>query len=494
MSKLNKVRILVAVLGMVALAPEAAWAGDRDADPRLAQAADSDAAARKPAAGDPADVEASPPGAPAELRRSYRVSLGPWAGEFSVPEWVDVQDIMDRIRGLFGMFAILAAAVFLSDNRRAISRRVVFWGLALQWGLALLVLRVPAGARMFAAAGKMIESILGCALAGARFVFGNALVAADGPAGFVFAFRVLPTVIFVAALFAVLYHLGVMQWVVRGFAVVMAKLMGTSGAESLNVAASLFLGQTEAPLTIRPYLPRLTRSELLTVMTSGMAHVSGGVMAAYISYGIEARHILTAVIMTAPGAILLSKILVPETERPETYGAVGTAEGTADANVLDAAARGTRDGLHLALNIAAMLISFLALVELVNLGLGYFGTSLQNIVGWVMAPVAYMLGVAWEDCKGVGKLLGTRTVLNELIAFNDLGELKRNGILIDRSVVISSFALCGFANISSIGIQLGGIGALAPERRHDLARLGLRALFAGTMANYLSACIAGILL
>ena len=193
----------------------------------------------------------------------------------------------------------------------------------------------------------------------------------------------------------------------------MAKLMGTSGAESLNVAASLFLGQTEAPLTIRPYLARLTRSELLTVMTSGMAHVSGGVMAAYISYGIEARHILTAVIMTAPGAILLSKILVPETDMPETLGTVGKAEEAADANVLDAAARGTRDGLHLALNIAAMLISFLALVELVNLGLGYLwaNRSLQGIVGWVMAPVAYMLGVAWEDCKAVGKLLGTRTVL-----------------------------------------------------------------------------------
>jgi concentrative nucleoside transporter, CNT family len=198
--------------------------------------------------------------------------------------------------------------------------------------------------------------------------------------------------------------------------------------------------------------------------------------------------------MTAPGAILMSKLLVPETGTPETFGSVGKAEGTADANVLDAAARGTRDGLHLALNIAAMLISFLALVELVNLGLGYVGTSLQDIVGWVMAPVAYMLGVAWEDCKAVGKLLGTRTVLNELIAFSDLGGLRDKGILIDRSVVIASFALCGFANIASIGIQLGGIGALAPERRHDLARLGLRALFAGTMANYLSACIAGILL
>jgi concentrative nucleoside transporter, CNT family len=488
------VPILGVVLGMVAPATPPALATEQSHDVRLAQEAEPPPAERGPAskAADrfrpPVDVE------PDNGRRSYRVSLGPWSGDFSVPEWLDILDVTDRIRGFVGMFAILATAVFLSDNRRAISRRVVIWGLALQWGFALLVLRVPAGARIFAAAGKVVESILNCALSGARFVFGTALVDAQGPAGFVFAVRVLPTVIFVAALFAVLYHLGAMQWIVRGFAVVMAKLMGTSGAESLNVAASLFLGQTEAPLTIRPYLARLTRSELLTVMTSGMAHVSGGVMAAYISYGIEARHILTAVIMTAPGAILLSKILVPETGKPETLGTVGKTEEAADANVLDAAARGTRDGLHLALNIGAMLISFLALVELVNLGLGYLGTSLQGIVGWVMAPVAYMLGVAWEDCKGVGKLLGTRTVLNELIAYSDLGELKRKGVLIDRSVVIASFALCGFANISSIGIQLGGIGALAPERRADLARLGLRALFAGTMANYLSACIAGILL
>jgi CNT family concentrative nucleoside transporter len=225
-----------------------------------------------------------------------------------------------------------------------------------------------------------------------------------------------------------------------------------------------------------------------------MAHVSGGVMAAYFAYGVEPRHILTAVIMTAPGAILLSKILVPETGQPETLGTVHAAESSTDANVLDAAARGTRDGLHLALNIAAILISFLGLVALTNKGLSFFGTSLQGIVGWAMAPIAYLLGVPWEDCKAVGKLLGTRTVLNELIAFSDLGGLIKNNVLIERSIVISSFALCGFANISSIGIQLGGIGALVPERRHDLARLGIRALLAGTLANYLSACIAGILL
>ncbi len=224
---------------------------------------------------------------PVELRRIYQVSLGPWTWRFSAPESLDLLDIADRIRGLFGMLAILGVAVFLSDNRRAISGRVVFWGLVLQWGFALLVLRVPAGVNFLKQAGSAVESILDCALVGARFVFGEALVDDKGPAAFVFAFRVLPTVIFVAALFAVLYHLGVMQWVVRGFAVVMAWLMGTSGAESLNVAASLFLGQTEAPLTIRPYLPRLTNSELLTVMTSGMAHVSGGVMAAYFALGVE---------------------------------------------------------------------------------------------------------------------------------------------------------------------------------------------------------------
>jgi CNT family concentrative nucleoside transporter len=310
----------------------------------------------------------------------------------------------------------------------------------------------------------------------------------------VFAFRVLPTVIFVAALFAVLYHLGVMQCVVRGFAWVMSRLMGASGAESLNVAASLFLGQTEAPLTIRPYLPGLTRSELLTVMTSGMAHVSGGVMAAYFAFGVEPRHILTAVIMTAPGTILLAKILVPETGKPETLGTIREDTMRPDANVLDAASRGTREGLQLALNIAAMLISFIALITLINKGLGYLhsGLSLQSIMGTALAPVAYLLGVPWSDSRAVGGLLGTRVVLNELIAFGDLGGLKAK--LAERSFSIATFALCGFANFSSIGIQLGGIGALAPHRRADLARLGFRALLAGTLANYLSACIAGILL
>jgi CNT family concentrative nucleoside transporter len=494
MQVMTSLRIMIAVLLLASLAPRVASAQD-------AAKGASGPKAREPASTSTRSTTPTEPGqkprviaGPVETRRAYQISIGSWSRQIEVPDWLDLIEVADRARGFFGMFVILAVAAFLSDNRSAISGRVVFWGLFLQWAFALLVMRLPVGIELLRRAGVGVKLILDCALEGASFVFGKALVDDKGPVAFVFAFRVLPTVIFVAALFAVLYHIGVMQWVVRGFAVVMSWFLGTSGAESLDVAASLFLGQTEAPLTIRPYLSRLTRSELLTVMTAGMAHVSGGVMAAYIAYGIEARHILTAVIMTAPGAILISKMLVPETENPITLGTSSTTEPTTDANVLDAAARGTRDGLQLALNIAAMLISFLGLVALVNLGLHYLGTSLQGIVGWAMAPVAYMLGVPWQDCKGVGKLLGTRTVLNELIAFRDLGDYQSKGMLIDRSVVIASFALCGFANISSIGIQLGGIGALAPERRHDLARLGIRALLAGTLANYLSACIAGILL
>lgn len=399
---------------------------------------------------------------------------------------------LERLQSLLGIIAILGLVFALSSNRKAISRRVLIWGLLLQWVFALIVLKIPLGRYALEVAGDTVKGVLNCALEGSAFVFGAKLVAPDGPAGFVFAFRVLPTVIFVAALFAVLYHIGIMQGVVRLLAIAMEKLMGASGAESLNVAASLFLGQTEAPLTIRPYLPNLTRSELLTVMTSGMAHVSGGVMAAYFAFGVEPRHILTAVIMTAPGTILLSKILIPETGKPETLGNARPDALRPDANLLDAASRGTREGLQLALNIAAMLISFLAIIALINKGLSYTGTSLEQIFGWVLSPVAWLLGVRWRDCPTVGGLLGTRTVLNELIAYGQLKDLKSS--LDPRSFTIATYALCGFANFSSIGIQLGGIGALAPERRVDLARLGFHALLAGTLANFLSACIAGILL
>jgi len=272
----------------------------------------------------------------------------------------------------------------------------------------------------------------------------------------------------------------------------MTRLMGASGAESLNVAASIFMGQTEAPLTIRPYLNKMTRSELMTVMTSGMAHISGGIMGAYIAFGVEAKHLLAAVIMTAPGTILLAKILVPETEQPETAGTVRLVVPRTDANVIGAAARGTGEGLNLALNVGAMLISFLALVALVNAILGKFGLQLETLLGYLFGPLALVMGVPAKDALVVGNLLGTRTVLNELIAYSQLGPLKSS--LDPRSFTIATYALCGFANFSSIGIQIGGIGALAPERRDDLARLGFRALLAGTFANFMTACIAGLLL
>jgi CNT family concentrative nucleoside transporter len=294
-------------------------------------------------------------------------------------------------------------------------------------------------------------------------------------------------------LFAILYYFGVMQVFVRGMAIVMQRVMGASGAESTNVAASIFMGQTEAPLTIRPFLAGLTESELFTVMTSGMAHVSGAVMAAYVLMAhVEIRHLLTAVIMTAPATIMLAKILMPEVDNPATAGDVKIEVEKPGINLLDAAAHGAGDGLQLALNIAAMLIAFIALIALCNGILGYFHVTLQQIFGYVFSPVAWLLGVSYHDCQSIGNLLGTRLVLNEFIAFQQLGPMKDR--LDPRSFTIATYALCGFANFSSIAIQIGGIGALAPSRKSDLARLGLKAVAAGTMANFMSACIAGMLL
>ncbi|MFN2447766.1 MAG: NupC/NupG family nucleoside CNT transporter [Vicinamibacterales bacterium] len=412
---------------------------------------------------------------------------------------------MVRLQPLVGLALIFAFAVAVSTNRRAIRPRIVLWGLGLQVLLAILVLKTPVGQATFQALGDRIRQLLEYSAVGASFVFGplgdravwgDIMTRVLGPAGaqysVIFAFQVLPTIIFIAALFAILYYFGVMQLIVRLFAVVMNRVMGASGAESLNVAASIFMGQTEAPLTIRPYLAGMTQSELMTVMTSGMAHISGGIMAAYIAFGIEPAHLLTAVIMTAPGTLMLAKMFVPEVDVPETLGTVRLEVEKTDVNVIDAAGRGTAEGLQLALNVGAMLISFVALISLVNAVLGTVGLSLQQIFGWVFAPVAWSLGVPWRDAAVVGNLLGTRMVLNEFIAFSQLGTLKET--LDPRSFTIATFALCGFANFSSIGIQIGGIGALAPTRRHDLARLGLRAMLAGTLANFVTAIIVGFLM
>jgi len=412
---------------------------------------------------------------------------------------------LPRLQPLVGLIVIMSIAYACSTNRRAIDVRTVVWGLSLQIVFALLVLKTAVGRQVFQTLGGAINRLLDFAFVGSSFVFGplgskevwprimtNVLGEEGVRYGVVFAFQVLPTIIFIAALFAILYYFGVMQVVVRGFAVVMRRVMRASGAESLNVAASIFMGQTEAPLTIRPYLPRMTESELMTVMTSGMAHISGGIMAAYILFGIEAQHLLTAVIMTAPGTLMMAKMFVPETEVPETMGTVTLEIERTDVNVIDAAGRGTGEGLALALNVGAMLISFLALIALVNALMGLAGLSLQQIFGWVFAPIAWSMGVPWRDAPTIGNLLGTRMAINEFVAYSQLGPMK--SALDPRSFTIATFALCGFANFSSIGIQIGGIGALAPSRRHDLARLGLRAMLAGTLANFITATIAGFLL
>jgi CNT family concentrative nucleoside transporter len=409
---------------------------------------------------------------------------------------------MGRFVGVLGIVTIVAAAYIFSTDRKAIQAKTVAWGLGLQLAFAIFVLRFTIGRQIFQTAGDVVNRLLNFSFVGSEFMFGE-LGKKYSSVGFIFAFQVLPTIIFIAAFFAFLYHIGVMELIIRGFAVVMTRVMGASGAESLNVAASIFMGQTEAPLTIRPFLNSLTKSELMCVMTCGMAHVSGAMLAAYMAFGVEPKHLLTAVIMTAPGTLLMAKMLVPETEHPLTAGRVEMPPMEKEANFLGAISRGTVDGLHLALNVGAMLITFLALLALANAllgglhnflghhGVAWFPSSFQQVFGWVFAPVAWLIGIPWKDAAQVGNLLGTRMVVNELVAFQQLSTIKSS--IDPRSFLIATFALCGFANFSSIGIQIGGIGALAPDQRRQLAKFGIRAMLAGTMANLMSASIVGIL-
>src|SRR6266404_3585484 len=398
---------------------------------------------------------------------------------------------MGRFTGVLGMAVILGLAWLFSTDRRAIKLKTIAWGLGLQLALGFFVLRSGVGSSVFGFLGVGANKLLSFSYAGSAFVFGDLGLPKElSRLGFSFAFQVLPTIIFIAAFFAVLYHIGVMQLIIRA-----------SGAESLNVAASIFMGQTEAPLTIRPFLPKLTKSELMCVMTSGMAHISGGMMAGYIQVGgADPKNLLTAVIMTAPGTLLMAKMLVPETEQSLTAGRVEMPAMEKESNLLGAIARGTSDGLSLALNVGAMLITFIALLALLNSMMGgihnwphmaWFPDSMQTLFGWIFAPVAWLIGVPWHDAAKIGNLLGTRMVINEFVAFGQLGPMKAS--LDPRSFTIATFALCGFANFSSIGIQIGGIGALAPEQRSQLAKFGIRAMLAGTMANLMSASIVGIL-
>jgi len=409
---------------------------------------------------------------------------------------------LDRFTGVLGILAVLVAAWLGSTDRKRIRWRTVAWGLGLQLLFAFCVLRFSYGEQGLMWAGGVVKAMLATTYAGTKVLFGP-LGVPDGSMGSIFAFQVLPTIIFISAFFALLYHIGVMQLVIRALAWVMLKTMRISGAESMNVAASIFMGQTEAPLTIRPFLAGATRSELMTIMTSGMAHVSGGIMAMYIAQGVAPEHLLAAVIMTSPGTILIAKMLVPETGLPATEGRVVMPKDELhkEENLIGAIARGTIDGGRLAFNVAIMLISFLALVALLDGLLGWTHSlaymhwvpgSLGQIFGFFFAPVAWLIGVPWHDCGAIGNLLGTRMALNEVIAYIGLGAQK--AVLAPRSFIIATFALCGFANLSSIGIQIGGIGALIPERRNELAKLGVRAMLAGTMANLISAAIAGMFL
>lgn len=406
-----------------------------------------------------------------------------------------------RIIAVLGALTMFAIAYALSTDRRKVSLKLVLWGAALQWLAAVALLWWPAGERGLQWLADGVTAVLNYSYAGSSFLFGQLGVQGGGGSGLgvIFAFQILPTIVFVAALFAVLYHLGVMQLIVGVLARVMVKTMGTSGAESLSVGASVFMGQTEAPLTIRPFLERLTQSELFLVMVSGMATVSGAILSAYVAIGqIEMRFLLAAVAMTAPACVVTAKLMMPEVGQPETLGQGKIElERPKDSNLLMAAAQGTTDGLHLAINVGAMLIAFIALVALINgmfelIWVGGEPLTLQRLLGWVFAPAAFLMGVPWVDCPEVGGVLGTRTILNEILAFDQLHRI--SDTIEPRSVVIAVFGVCGFANVSSIGIQIGGLGALAPGRKGDIAKLGVRALIAATLANFSTACVAGALL
>jgi CNT family concentrative nucleoside transporter len=405
-----------------------------------------------------------------------------------------------RLVSVLGALAMLGLAFALSSNRRAVKLRVVLWGVGAQWLLAVLLLRLPQGRELLAGASAVVQAVLDQSYEGSAFVFGalGAQRGGDSGLGTIFAFQVLPTIVFIASLFSILYYLGVMQLVVKGLAWVMMRTMGTSGAESLSVAASVFMGQTEAPLTIKPFLERLTESELFLVMVGGMASVSGAILGAYVAIGqVPIGHLLTAVAMTAPISIVMAKLMMPETGKPETMGTVDVDIPKTDTNVLDAAASGAGDGLKLALNVGAMLIAFVALVALCNVLLGVLTVggeplTLQRIMGWLFFPIALLMGTPLEEAQSVGSVLGTRVVLNELYGFEMIRALGSQ--LSARSQGIATFAICGFSSISSIGILIGGLGGLAPSRKHDIARLGIRALIAATLSNFASACVAGALL
>jgi concentrative nucleoside transporter, CNT family len=436
-------------------------------------------------------------------------------------------DISSIIRGLVGLAFVVLLAFLFSADKKAIKWRLVITGILLQFVFAFLVVKTDMGRQVFNWISRLFVALFGFAAEGAQFVFGNlAKPSGEGSLGFFFAFQVLPTIIFFASFMTILYHLGIMQKIVQAMAWLMQRFMKTSGAETLDVAANTFIGQTEAPLVIRPYLASMTESELFTVMTSGMAHIAGGVLAAYMlmlgmalskSQGIAldqaqvffAGHLLAASIMALPATLVVAKILVPETGEPMTMGSVRIKVEKSHANVIEAAAGGAGDGVRLALNVGGMLIAFIALIALINALLGLLGDvtglnavllaqfqkplSLELLFGLIFQFIAFLLGVPWKECMQVGSLMGIKLVVNEFVAYFKMSDAVTAGLLSNKAIVIATYSLCGFANFSSIAIQIGGLGPLAENRRSDIARLGFRAVLGGTMATWMTAAIAGLL-
>ena len=406
---------------------------------------------------------------------------------------------MGSLLGILGLFTLLSIALLLSENRSAINLKTVFYGLIFQLIFALFILKTPFGAPIFSFLDQSINILIGFSSSGSDFLFKSYIDGVGFHPGLInFAFSTLPTIIFFSSLVAVLYHFGILQAIIKFIARRMQLTLGTSGSETLSVAGNIFLGQTESPLMVRPFVGKMTKSELMAVMTGGFATVSGGVLAIYVSWLTDiqgiAGHLLAASVMSAPAALVVAKIIYPETDESQTMGDVNVNIEQTNINAMEALSNGATDGLKLAANIAAMLIAFISFVAMVNYFLSFGGTSMEEIFGIIFRPLAWTMGVPWNEAQLVGMLMGKKIVLTELVAYGDLQNLIRDGMISERSAIISTYALCGFSNFASIGIQLGGIGAMAPERKKDLAKLVTKAMFGGAIASWLTATIAGLLL
>jgi len=406
---------------------------------------------------------------------------------------------MEQFTGVIGVIVLLGIAYLLSNDRKMIDTNIIIWGLGLQISFAFIILKTPLGEYIFTYLNNIIVKLISFADAGSDFLFTSFIPEVGYHVALInFAFRALPVIIFFSSLIAVTYYFGIIQFIIKKIAFIMEKTMKTSGAETLSVSANIFVGQTEAPILIRPFISSMTKSELMAIMVGGFATVAGSVMALYVSWLNNvpniAGHLLAASVMSAPAALMIAKVIYPETERPKTVNSDNIDLKSKDTNAMDAIGRGATDGMKLAANVAAMLIAFISIVAMINFILGYANTSLQEILGIIFKPIAWSMGVPWEEANIVGTLMGEKIVLTELIAFGDLTNYIKNDLLSERSAIIASYALCGFANVGSIGIQLGGIGAMAPERRGDLSNLVFKAMIGGALASWLTASIAGILI